>query len=428
MSRMRLLRKLYAVPTILLVAASMVFSTACTPGLAPEATATPVPTATTAPLPTDTAAPAATATTEPSATAEPSPTEQVVATPQPVGDYEWQRVGLQGKALQDLAFLASGANIALAADPEAAWTSKYDYTHWESLHVTMHGRSSSVAIGSPEVMYVASHTGCASGEPVLLNSTRNGGTTWSRTSAGDVPLRVAAAGAEIAYGAACTGIVKTTDGGDSWTMLTASRLENFDPAIVATSPDGKSVYAAYYSEGGTARIQTSADGGTTWSEITPAAEEFRAPITFFVVPGSVGRPEDGGVYMASSQGVLWFLSEGTSEWKQIEEEPGLGRPTIQHEITALFVDTAYTEEYNKPGPIIYVARATTAAPAEGLGVFRSSNGGRAWEQVGKGLEKHVVTGLALAPHDPFATPKTLETLLAASDDGMWAIPMPPPFR
>ena len=51
-----------------------------------------------------------------------------------------------------------------------------------------------------------------------------------------------------------------------------------------------------------------------------------------------------------------------------------------------------------------------------------------WQQVGDDLGKRMVTGLLLAPYDTAATPGMVETLLAATSDGIWAVPMPPPFK
>jgi hypothetical protein len=40
----------------------------------------------------------------------------------------------------------------------------------------------------------------------------------------------------------------------------------------------------------------------------------------------------------------------------------------------------------------------------------------------------MVTAILLAPHDVTAVPGMVETLLAATSDGVWAVPMPAPFK
>jgi photosystem II stability/assembly factor-like uncharacterized protein len=416
---------------------------ACGPAATPTVTPiAPTPTDVAAGQPTDT--PASPSPTEPP-TEEATPTEEEAPSPTPsptpapavnVGDLEWKQVGLAGTDLQDIALHPAGNNPALVTGPGGAWQSKYDYSAWEELGIQMQGRITSAAIGSPDLMYITSHTGCLSGAPIEAQRTSDGGQSWQSVSTQAQPLEIAAATGNVAFGATCTGIVKSTDAGATWVELPNSRDLNFESRVVVSSPDGQSVFAAHYSEGGSANINQSLDGGATWTDITPTGEEMRAPIMLFYVPGSVGRPEDGGLYMASYPNLIWFLTQGgeAGDWKlfkgsdpRTDSPTGAGVDDIQ--ITALYVDTAYSEEYNKPGPVIYVARAVGVGESQtGEGVYRSIDMGMTWEQVGKGLGRNIVTGLALAPHDPFASPKTVEMLLATTGDGVWAVTMPPPFR
>ena len=131
--------------------------------------------------------------------------------------------------------------------------------------------------------------------------------------------------------------------------------------------------------------------------------------------------------MANSQGV-WFLPTESNDW-QFKPSVPAGQPQPTYYVTAFYVDTTYTEDYNKPGPVIYEARSVfnNGGPA-GLGVFRSTNLGESWQQVGDDLGKRMVTTLVVAPHDTTAVPGMVETLLAATSDGIWAVPLPPPFK
>jgi len=428
--------KSHALAVQVLLALLMVVLAACGPAATP--TVTPI-----APTPTEpasgqpTEAPVPPSPTEPAS--EPAtPTEEAVPSPTAapavnVGDLEWKQVGLAGTELQDIALHPAGDNPALVTGPTGAWQSKYSYSSWEDLGVSMQGRITSASIGSPEVMYITDHTGCASGAPIEAQRTSDGGQSWQSVSAQVQPLDIAAATGNVAYGGTCSGIVKSTDAGATWVELPNSPIVNLEPFVVVASPDSQSVFAAHYSEGGSAMVNQSLDGGATWTDITPTGEELRAPIKLFYVPGSVGRPEDGGLYMASFPNVLWFLTQGggAGDWKLFKgSDPRVDSPaTDAYQITALYVDTAYSEEYNKPGPVVYVARSVgVGETVTGEGVYRSTDMGISWEQVGKGIDQRVVSGLALAPHDPFANPKTVEMLLATTNDGVWAVTMPPPFR
>lgn len=120
---------------------------------------------------------------------------------------------------------------------------------------------------------------------------------------------------------------------------------------------------------------------------------------------------------------LWFLPLETTNWKLTPKQAAGG----DYQVTALWVDTVYTEQYNKPGPIIYEGRADTNGQT-GLGVFRSTDLGATWQPVGTGLGNHIVTGLAIGANDVSANLARLEVLLAATDDGVWTLPLRPSPR
>jgi photosystem II stability/assembly factor-like uncharacterized protein len=276
-------------------------------------------------------------------------------------------------------------------------------------------------------MYFASHTGCASGLPMSRSRSTDGGATWAEMPGEGMSF--AAADENIAYATTCTGLIKTTDSGQTWTPLNTPQLSS-DPISLAAGPDGQTVYVAFVSEGGTGQIWTSADGGATWKEVTPTEnvdpnEGFRAPDDLAFVTGTVGRPDDGGLYLSNDQGV-WHLSIDGSEWTFMPKPPIEGVPAGGYDYhTAFLVDTAYSAEYDKAGPILYTARGRTDdnGNSVNLGVWRSTNMGASWQQVGKGLENVTVNNLSLAIAEG-TTPGNgrVETLLAATDDGIWALP------
>ena len=367
----------------------------------------------------------AAATAEPTISANNTPAPTV-----PVGDLQWKQVGLAGNNITDLSFLAEGGSLSvLVAGPKGVWTGASFNSQLEKRTVTLaeEARNAEVFVASPEVMYVTSHTGCPSGLPSARSRSTDGGKTWQVMT--DEAMSIAGANATTAYAAKCSGLSKTTDSGATWADLPVT-TQSSDPISLAASPDGQVVFAAYVSEGGTGQIMMSKDGGSTWVDVTPKnvpGDGFRAPGHLTFVPGSVGRPEDGGLYLINDNGV-WFLPLEGGDWKLMQNTSLPAQPEgVVSYYTALFVDTAYSEAYEKPGPVLYTARAgSTADKLVGEGVYRSTDMGATWQSVGRGLEQHVVNSLALIPYD--ASTGRLETLVAATEDGIWALTMQPSSR
>ena len=413
------------------------------PSTAPTPTSTTLsqPTATesstiTAPLPTptDIATPVATGTAEGEPTATANVGQPTPAPTADVGALEWKQVGLAGKRITDLA-VAQGQtlDLVMAAAPHGAWVSKYGYTDWLEQKVSPasdDARDADADVASADVLYYTSHTGCMSGLPHNAWRSTDGGATWAKID--NEPISVVAADANIAYATSCSGILKTTDSGATWATLTTPQLSS-DPISLATSPDGQTVYAAFVSEGGTGQIWTSKDGGATWSDVTPknvpAEEGFVAPDLLTYVTGSVGRPDDGGLYLTNQQGIWHLPLESSTEWTLMKKPPIEGEPPDSYDwYTALLVDTNYATQVEKSGPILYVARAKPSEHAEplNLGVWRSTDMGASWQRVGKEMSIAPVHSLALALTDSTGTGRGLgagifETLLAGTDDGVWAL-------
>ncbi|MDQ5825648.1 MAG: hypothetical protein M3441_15760 [Chloroflexota bacterium] len=391
---------------------------------------------------TSTAAPARATNTRRAATAQPTRTStpRVTSTPTttpspeptlPPPDYSWVAVGLTGTNITGMAVMPGGDNTVLVGGPGGVWKGSYDYTQWQQLTVNLVGRTTDVALGSAEVMYVTSHTGCASGLPIAGSRSTDGGQTWQEMAGLDA-IHITAPSASEAFAATCSDVRRTTDAGATWTPLPNAKVENFDPRSIAASPDGQTIFVAFVSEGGSGQVLRSTDGGDTFENVTPelqGEDSLQAPDVMVYVPGSIGRPEDGGLYMTTYQGI-WFLPLESDDWTLLSRPvPQDQDPTAYSWFTTLFVDAFYTEEYNKPGPILYTAMAKPSdAGLTSLGVFRSGDGGQSWTPFNKEIGDRAVNVLVLAPHDPTTRPDMIETLLAATNDGIWAIPMPPPYR
>jgi photosystem II stability/assembly factor-like uncharacterized protein len=391
------------------------------------ATPTPVPTQTSeqaTAVPTDTTAPAA---DTPAASMTPAPL--VTPTSEPVGtpvssDSGWRQVGAADKRVQDLA--AKGGSPVLAVGPDGTWLASSgpvgsasgegvqfdDYTNWQPLTAHVGGNLTTAAVGSPDVMYVTGHTGCLSGLPITLLRTIDGGRTWQPVEGPAQPLEVAAVDATLAYGTTCTGVARSGDAGATWAVLPGAGLENFDPREVVSSADGKTLFVAYVSEGGSGRIQRSTDSGATWVEITPntaPGTQITGPSNLTLVPGEGSQI---GVLMTSYDG-LWFLPPASNDWQLVSAtNPSAENP---EQFTAVAGDTISAGRVSA----IYAAKATvTQGVRKGEGVFRSTDGGTSWEPFGSGLGETVINKLLLVPYN-HTSPPPGSVLLAATDNGIW---------
>jgi photosystem II stability/assembly factor-like uncharacterized protein len=333
--------------------------------------------------------------------------------------------------LRDIAILPGGKNLVVVGSSDGVWKTEYNYQTWTKLPVPIPANpvpgNVEVAIASTDILYVTAHTACASGLPISSFRSTDGGQTW--TAMPVELLDVFAASPTLAYGTTCGGALKSTDSGATWSdVLAGSQGASSDPYAITGSPDGQSVYVAYASEGGTGTMRRTTDGGATWADITPKNVPpdglLRAAVSMMFVPGSIGRPDDGGLYMANGQGTF-FLPLEEDEWQvNIDAANAVDNP--DYYLTAFYVDTAYSDDYTKSGPVLYSARARLGEQAlEGIGVFRSTNLGATWQQIGDDIGKRAVQGLVLAPHDLTADPTMTEALIAATSNGAWGIMMAP---
>ncbi|MDQ6695399.1 MAG: hypothetical protein M3014_13450 [Chloroflexota bacterium] len=363
------------------------------------------------------AGPAQTATPELTSTpvvqASPTMTNSPTPVPTVILDYTLSKIALSGKNITSMALVPGGGNSVLVGGTQGVWLGTYPYTQWEPLKVQLGGKVAEVAAGSPQVFYLTSHTGCASGLPVVRSRSVDAGKTWVSMTGNAVTIE--AANGTVAYGTTCEGsLTKSEDAGATWRVLPTSKVSDYDPRSVAVSPDGQTVYGAFVSEGGSGKIMRSIDGGSTWLEVTPKLEGdsiLQAPTNLTYVTGTEGRPQDAGLYMTSFEG-LWFLPADSSDWKKLTKPGGLSPGESYSWFPSFYVDTTYSE------PVIYTSRAKPGTGPEGLGIYRSTDNGQTWATIVKGLAKHIASSMIIVTSDK---PTVAQTLLAGTDDGIWSV-------
>ena len=189
------------------------------------------------------------------------------------------------------------------------------------------------------------------------------------------------------YGA---GILKSTNGGATWTQLAGPFVGPFNSSrvtgggarigSVAVHPSNPNIVlaavdrASIATSGPTASgIFRSTDGGTTWTNVlggavgTEVVFDPSNPNQVYAALGSAGGSIRNGVYKSTDGGVTWNLSSGT----------GVNLfPTVNVGRIALAIAPSSPN-------ILYAGIQSTSASAGGglLGMYKTTDGGQNWSRV-----------------------------------------------
>jgi hypothetical protein len=184
---------------------------------------------------------------------------------------------------------------------------------------------------------------------------------------------------QIVLAGTSLGIYRTTDGGASWTLVTA--LSGQGTGLLFDGNNPGVVYAAL-SQSNTAGVYRSIDHAVTWSRLAGTAGNlFPAAgvgyIALSVVSGAAGAAGSATLYAAVEQANsgslrgVWKSSDSGSNWIQLTNTPGFCSPLCGF-ATAIAADPA--------NPDIVFAGGTLDAFAKEF--IRSTDGGNTWLQVG----------------------------------------------
>jgi photosystem II stability/assembly factor-like uncharacterized protein len=175
------------------------------------------------------------------------------------------------------------------------------------------------------------------------------------------PGMIGTPGARGTYG---IGILKSTNGGTTWTQtgLVSTLDQFFTVQQMRLDPLNPQTLYAATSEG----VFKTTNGGTTWTQslTTPAAMDIvlnpRNPNVVYASCGQLNSAPNPGLYKTTDAGATWTLLSG-------------GLPTTNFGRTALAIHTTDTSETVYAG----VANASTSVIT---GLYRTTNGGATWVQ------------------------------------------------
>ncbi|MBK9012962.1 MAG: hypothetical protein IPM82_02160 [Saprospiraceae bacterium] len=187
---------------------------------------------------------------------------------------------------------------------------------------------------------------------------KDGGITWSKSldftqdqNKGVWDVEVAPSNADVVYAATSDGVYKSTNGGDSWTLVHTVVLAN-DLVVHPTNPDVVVVGCGNQSSPGYGIYRTS-NGGANWTKITAGLPNVfngkimldRSPSAPEVVYASIGNglsSSEGASWLCRSNdfGATWTTQTTTdySQWQGWYSHDVAVSPTNPNELVIVGID------------------------------------------------------------------------------------------
>lgn len=237
-------------------------------------------------------------------------------------------------------------------------------------------------------------TGLAAGDAGILR-TLDGGSTWTAIpGSGSALASVGFASSSVAVaGGSGGGLQRSTDGGASWTPL--------------VSPTTSAVKAIAFASGGTgiactaAGLLRSADSGATWSNVASVSGDFRG-VTFADTNVVVAVTVDGAIYRSTNSGLAWtlvttrpFRLHAVAAASATVLEAGGENGYVSRSVDGggTWTDATWAFPYSVSG--IAFASATNGVAVGGSLVMRTTDGGATWQDDYPIADGHVA-GVAIS--------------------------------
>jgi photosystem II stability/assembly factor-like uncharacterized protein len=182
-----------------------------------------------------------------------------------------------------------------------------------------------------------------------------------------------------------SGVWESTDGGEHWSIMPATRGSRIDS--LAMSPANPGVIAAGTSKG----VFLSADAGATWKRISAETDVEMQEITAVAFD-----PVDTGTLYAGTPHLPWKTTDGGATWKSIST--GL---IDDSDIFSIRVDP------NRP-QLVFASACS--------GIYRSDSAGASWVKI------HGIPGTHRRTHIIAEDPRNSDTIFAGTTLGLFKSP------
>ncbi|HET7090318.1 MAG TPA: hypothetical protein VFL17_16900 [Anaerolineae bacterium] len=248
----------------------------------------------------------------------------------------------------------------------------------------------------------------------------DGGQNWSLVSSGLIGWAVAispdfaADGTVWVYGSSATesGIFVSADGGDSWALLASSPLLAPRPAgsagVIAPSPN-YAVDRTIFAGTGDGGVQRSPDGGQTWTQVLSHTTTALAVSPLYAASQTVYA---GVKETLDGPGALYRSTDGGETWQKLNT----GIPATPNGGVLTITALRFAGDGTVLAGVSYGAPGDD--PADGA-VYRSADGGQAWQLVADGLSAYRVFDVASASHQRDVEPHVSLALYAGTNGGLY---------
>jgi photosystem II stability/assembly factor-like uncharacterized protein len=292
------------------------------------------------------------------------------------GGATWQRsnAGLQNRPVTRMWADPSSASVLYAITFNGLYKTNDGGATWNLLNTGLNspGNTSASALAIAPSNHSILYAGSGGSTTKVVKST-DGGTTWTTpANSGLGSLSISGLGVDptnpnVVYAGSSFSVVKTTDGGATWTQVNTGITFGGVSSFVFDPANSSVIYAL---GGGTGGVFKTTNGGGNWTRSNTGIESNTFVNALFMDPSNSST-----LYAGTSSGVC-KTTNGAGDWTPMNTG-----------LTNVFVRSLV---YDPNAPSTFYAGTTKS------GIFKSTNSGAAWTQVHSGLGSATVLSLAVS--------------------------------